>query len=61
MRINVANQNVYFTSDFHFYHTNIIRFDNRPFRNVDEMNETIVGNWNDKISCLRDYQLISIF
>ena len=50
MRINVANQNVYFTSDFHFYHTNIIRFDNRPFRNVDEMNETLVGNWNDKIS-----------
>lgn len=36
-------------TDTHFNHANIIRFCNSPFRNVDEMNETMVANWNAKI------------
>lgn len=47
MEINLINgSNVFFTSDPHFYHRNIIRFCNRPFNNVDEMNETLINNWN---------------
>ena len=42
-------EHTFFTSDTHFNHANIIRFCNRPFRNVDEMNETIVANWNATI------------
>jgi len=36
----------YFTADFHIDHVNIIRFCKRPFRNVDEMREKIISNWN---------------
>ena len=37
---------VWVTSDTHFGHGNIIGFDNRPFSDVDEMNETLIDNWN---------------
>lgn len=40
---------VFFTSDLHFFHEAIIRFCNRPFKDVSEMNETIIRNWNSKV------------
>lgn len=38
--------NIFFTSDLHFFHHNIISFCNRPYRDVDEMNDCLVANWN---------------
>lgn len=52
---------IYFSSDGHFFHQNVIRFDNRPFTNVDEMNEMLIQNWNgvvrhdDEIYYLGDF------
>jgi calcineurin-like phosphoesterase family protein len=41
---------IFFTSDLHFGHTNVLNFDNRPFATVDEMNAEIVRRWNEKVS-----------
>jgi calcineurin-like phosphoesterase family protein len=52
MRLNVdltqkGNKNVFFTSDFHLFHNNVLRFDNRPFEDVYEMHHVIEENWNE--------------
>ena len=40
---------IYFTSDLHFGHENVIRFDNRPFETVDEMDAELIRRWNAKV------------
>lgn len=41
--------NVWFTSDTHFYHENILRFCNRPFGSIEEMNEELIRRWNETV------------
>ena len=40
---------VFFTSDLHLGHGNIIDLCNRPFVNVEEMDRVLVENWNRKV------------
>ena len=40
----------YFTADTHFNHTNMIEYCNRPFKDVNEMNNILIQNWNNKVS-----------
>lgn len=39
----------FYISDPHFGHSNIIRYDNRPFANPHEMEEVITKNWNERV------------
>ena len=41
-----STRKVFFTSDTHFFHENVMRYSNRPFESVEEMNEAIISNWN---------------
>ena len=40
---------IFVTSDHHLGHQRIIQYCNRPFSSVEEMNNTIINNWNRKI------------
>ena len=39
----------FYISDLHIGHANAIRFDERPFADIDEMNRTIIDNWNSRV------------
>lgn len=55
--------NTWFTSDCHFFHANILKYEDgyRPFSTLEEMHETIIERWNslvkpqDRIYILGDF------
>lgn len=40
---------VFFTSDMHFFHNNIISHAGRPFSCLDEMHTALVERWNSRV------------
>ena len=45
-KIVFNGKRVFFTSDTHFYHANVISYNDRPFDSVEQMNQTLINNWN---------------
>jgi calcineurin-like phosphoesterase family protein len=58
---------IYFSSDYHLGHYNIIKYCNRPFSSIAEMNERIIQNHNsiikpkDKFYFLGDFAMSSSY
>jgi|GEM_PF-386700 len=54
-------QKTWFIADTHFGHTNIIKYEKRPFSSAQEMDTALINNWNtcvkkeDKIFILGDF------
>lgn len=38
-----------YISDLHFGHKNVIRFDHRPFCDIDEMDHSLIKLWNSRV------------
>lgn len=51
------DQNIWFTSDLHFGHRNVIRFCNRPFADEKEMGQALIQNWNNVV---RDNDIVFV-
>lgn len=52
---------IYFTADLHFNHTNIMKFCGRNFVTVEDMNETIIENWNKTVTNNDEVYIIGDF
>ena len=65
IKINNLEQtkSLFIISDTHFGHSNILKYINRPFKNIEEHDEALVQNWNnqvgfnDKVIHLGDFTL----
>ncbi len=41
---------IWFISDTHFNHIDVLKHHNRPFKNIEEHDEEIIKRWNNKVS-----------
>lgn len=41
---------IHFISDCHFWHNNVIKYSNRPYVSVEEMNATLISRWNERVA-----------
>ncbi len=53
--------NIYFIADTHFSDENILRYENRPFENTEDMNDKMVENWNSIVKAEDEVYVLGDF
>lgn len=46
LKFDSSKQKIWFTSDTHFGHQNILKFCDRPWSTIEEHDEGLISNWN---------------
>ena len=41
--------NLLFTADTHYSHSNVINYDSRPFKTIEEMNKELIRRFNERV------------
>ena len=49
MITKLSGEGIWFTSDSHFNHKNILQFTKRPWKTIEEHDEALIKNWNDVV------------
>jgi calcineurin-like phosphoesterase family protein len=57
-KLKFESDNLWITSDTHFYHDNILKYTNRPWNSVKAMNSGLVKNWNATVPKSADVILL---
>jgi calcineurin-like phosphoesterase family protein len=52
---------IYFTADTYFCHVSIINLCQRPFANIDQMNERLIENWNSRVKANDEIYILGDF
>lgn len=49
LKLDSSKQRIWFTSDTHFGHQNILKFCDRPWQTIEEHDEALMVNWNSVV------------